>query len=57
MKGTAGVLCIVLAVIFIGIGVYLLPATMWRNIAVGALIIGILLLVVGIFLLRKQKHE
>ena len=57
MKGTARVLCIVLAVIFIGIGVYLLPATMWRNIAVGALIIGILLLVVGIFLLRKQKHE
>ncbi len=57
MRGTVGILCIILAVIFMGIGVYLLPATMWRNIAAGALIIGILLLAAGIFLLRKQKHE
>ena len=45
----------VAGLIFLAFGVYLLPASMWRSIAVGLLIIGASLEVIAIVVTRRKK--
>lgn len=55
MKLYFGMISIVFATVCFGMGIYLIPATMWRAFCVAFLIIALILLVVGIILIRKNK--
>lgn len=48
---------IVFATVCFGLGIYLIPATMWRSFCVAFLMIAVILLAVGIILIRKKKNN
>lgn len=47
----------IFGVIFIAGGIYLFPASMWRNISISLFLVGVICIIVGIFFFVKSNIE
>lgn len=54
-KSIKGIVLYIIGLISLSFGVYLLPATMWRTISTGFLIIGIVFELVATFIIINHK--
>lgn len=57
MKRFAGIALIIIGIFCVVFGLYLIPATMWRGICIGSLIVGIISIIVGVITLKKNVEK
>lgn len=57
MKMFVSITLIIFGIFCTIFGIYLIPATMWREICIGLLVIGVISIIVGVLTFMKKKDK